>query len=1067
MLFHSLEDGNSSAYFVQIVTPVYGELDAALMIESFERLVQRHDVFRTTFLYDNLKQPLQIVLIERPASIVIEKLDDSNDEMKHERIGQFLQKDREAGFHLTTDPLIRLALLQTAGSEWVIVLSFHHILMDGWCSDLVFNELFHMYASLKERIAVELPPPAPYSQYIKWLENQDKEAAGRYWKTCLDRCEQSARLPWLKKKETSLPYTPMEYSFSFGREATGQLAWIAKQNQVTLNAIFQAIWGLILQKYNDQTDVVFGSVVTARPAAIRGMEQMIGLFINTLPVRVQTQANQSFQSLMRQMHEQTVKSYEFAYFPLSRIQREAVGGSQIFDHILVFDHHPVEQQWEQISTGLGLQVGEQKVIEHTNYDVSITAALKNDELTVTFIYNSNVIHEKEIKRISTHIVNVANCVRDDISIPVRKISLTSSAEIQGLLRSNMTKTNHTKDQTIADLFEKQVCETPKHTALIFAGQTLTYEKLNRKANQLAHLLQGKGAEPDCLVGLMAERSMEMVIGIIGILKSNGAYVPMDPDNPVHRLRMILDDSKVPIVLVQRSALPKLKEVLQHTEGKEEIEYCVIEDALRETKPDMLVNPVRTCAPHHLGYVMYTSGSTGRPKGILTQQNNIIRVVKDTNYITINPEDTLLQLSSFSFDGSAFDIFGPLLNGAALVLVRQEALLEMNMLLQIIADEEVSVFFTTTALFNTLVDVDMKSLAKVRKVLFGGERVSLLHVKKAFEYMGKGKILHMYGPTESTVYAAYHEVNAIDESLGTVPIGVPLSNTEILILSKENHLQPVGVIGELCIAGDGLARGYLNNEVLTQEKFAAHPFNPEERMYRTGDLARWLEDGTIEFVGRADHQVKLRGFRIELGEIEYRLLSHEAVKEAVVVDCQDPSGGKTLCAYYVAHRNISSAELRERLSESLPYYMIPSYFVRMEAWPLNSNGKVEKKRLPLPDWNADHGNGFEPPHGELEEQLAEVWQDVLGIGNIGIFDNYYELGGDSIKAIQICARLRDHQLNLSVTDLLKNPTIKELKRRIRLLNPNKENELSDSDYSGISIDELSDLEEDLRASIDQG
>ncbi|TKI55482.1 amino acid adenylation domain-containing protein [Brevibacillus antibioticus] len=1074
MLFHALADTEDTSYQVQIVLPVAGDLDVTVLAKSFELLVQRHDVLRTTFLHEQVKHPMQVVLRERPLMIQVQKPPvESVDFPVKEWAEQLIRKDRERGFDLTKDPLIRLMIIEKGAKEWTLLISFHHILMDGWCADIILDDLVKIYHSLLTRTPDHLPPTQPYSHYMKWLWKQDRDSSLEYWQNELRGYEEIATLP-VGSKLRDVSSASGEYDVFLDLAVTQRLTHIARQNQVTLSSVFQAIWGVVLQTYNDRTDVVFGTVVAGRPAELSGVERMVGLFINTLPLRVKRAQELIFQELLQNIHEQTRLAKKHEYVPLSEIQRVTLR-APLFDHLLVFDNSPANQTWRRQWQEDGVHPGEKRVIEHTHYPLSITVMPKADQLMLRLIYRQEHFSSEDIQRIAGHIQTVAELVSLNVSISLDEIEmLTAEEKHHFLAEKNRTNTNYPRHQTVADLFEQQVKEVPKQAALVYGQETLTYEELNQRANRIAHQLQQKGVQPDELIGLFTERSPTMIAGIFGILKAGVAYVPLDPRTPPERLGMILSDAKPKMVLIQREMLEKWREVEGGIEHEEIFQVLVLEDLLAATNPEWNHNPLRTCQPDHLAYVMYTSGSTGKPKGILTQHFNVTRVIKTTNYIEITSDDTILQLSNFAFDGSTFDIFGALLNGAKLVLLDHETLLNMTGLLSQIKEQGVTIFFVTTALFNTLVDHNIESFSGVRKVLFGGERVSLRHVQKALAYMGKGALLHVYGPTESTVYATYHAVDEIDEALGTVPIGVPLANTQVFILNKKNHLQPYGAIGELCISGDGLARGYLNNPELTVEKFVPHPFYPGERMYKTGDLARWLPDGTIEFIGRVDHQVKRRGFRIELGEIEHSLLQQEGIKEAVVIDWKSTTGLDQLCAYFVANHAVDVQELRDQLAKSLPFYMLPSTFHQMASLPLNINGKVDRRALPEPDWEALQNQAYMAPRNETEQQLVQIWQKVLGISRVGLMDNYYQLGGDSIKAIQICARLREQDVMIQVKDLFNQPTIAGLSS---FLQGNQAHAAEHSanvdsvdttpvllDELGLSLDEMKELEEELKVTI---
>ncbi|MEB9613525.1 amino acid adenylation domain-containing protein, partial [Bacillus cereus] len=597
--------------------------------------------------------------------------------------------------------------------------------------------------------------------------------------------------------------------------------------------------------------------------------------------------------------------------------------------------------------------------------------------------------------------------------------VTAEEKAQILEVFNNTVSEYPREKTIHQLFEEQVERTPDHLAVVFEDQQLTYRELNERANQLARTLRKEGVQANQLVGIMVERSLEMIVGILGILKAGGAYVPIDPEYPQERIRYMLEDSGTKILLLQRH--------LQH-KNTFTSKVLFLDDAAVYHKDGS--NLESKIGPNNLAYVIYTSGTTGNPKGILTTHQNIIRVVRDTNYISLDTQDKVLQLSSYAFDGSTFDIYGSLLNGAELILISKEILLNMERLTNYIVKENITVLFITTALFNVLVDVNINCLTNIRKILFGGERVSVAHVRKAVQHIGENKIIHVYGPTESTVFATYYEVNEVEDSSENVPIGKPLSNTTTYIVNKNGQLQPIGVAGELWIGGSGLAKSYLNRPDLTSEKFVNNPFIPGERIYKTGDLVRWLSDGNIEYLGRIDQQVKIRGYRIELGEIEANLLKIESVQEAIVVVRENEDRSKQLCAYFVANNDLTVGQIREAMSQELPDYMLPSYFVQLTHMPLTPNGKIDRKVLPEPEQSLQIGIEYVAPQTPIEEMLVSIWQTVLGVPQIGVLDNFFDLGGDSIKAIQASSKLLQAGYKIEMKHWFKYQSVAELSLHVK-------------------------------------
>jgi len=911
------------------------------------------------------------------------------------------------------------------------VLSFHHILMDGWCSDLVFNELFRIYALLKQGAAMEQPPAQPYSQYIKWLGKQDKEAAARHWKIFLSGYESMARLPQ-GKKDASLPYKAMEYRFSVSREVTEQLQRIAKQSQVTLNVLFQTVWGILLQKYNDQHDVVFGSVITGRPASIPGVEEMIGLFIHTLPVRVQTQEGQSFQSLLHQMHEQVIQSHEFDYYPLSHIQKESAGGLPLFDHIFVFDHNPVRKEWEHTLTGIGLKVGEQRVIEQTNYDFNVVV-MPGSEMEVQFQYNAHVYDRAGIEQIGKHLVHLMYQVAQNPGSLIENLRLITGEEQKHILEVfNNTKADYPKDKTIHELFEEQAECVPDQAAVVFEDKQMTYRELNERANQLARTLRAKGVKTDEPVGIMANRSFEMIVGILGILKAGGAYVPIDPEYPENRIEYMLEDSGTRLLLTQSY-------LQHHVTFAGTVVNLDEESSYHEERS----NPEHIVKPNHLAYVIYTSGTTGKPKGVMVEHRSVVRLVKNTDYVELNRETRMLQTGAVVFDASTFEIWGSLLNSGQLYLAKYEWILNTPLLKKMIQKHGINTLWLTSPLFNQLSRQDSHLFRNVKTLIIGGDTLSLSPVNQVRQDNPMLKMVNGYGPTENTTFSTAYLIDSRQKQ--AVPIGRPIQNSTAYVVDQSLHLQPVGVWGELIVGGDGVARGYLNNPELTAEKFVQCPFKNNERCFRTGDIVRWTANGLLEFKGRLDNQVKIRGYRIETGEIETALLNIEAVQEAVVVAHENENGDKSLCAYFVANQTFEVSKMKEELSAQLPGYMIPSYFVQLEHMPLTPNGKIDRKALPDPNENFIRFTEYAAPDSGLEQIFVNVWQGILDIDKIGVTDNLFDLGGNSISIIQFASRIsKDYNIHIPIQQILKTPSIRQLVRAI------SEKDTGITDYSSERI-----------------
>jgi amino acid adenylation domain-containing protein len=595
---------------------------------------------------------------------------------------------------------------------------------------------------------------------------------------------------------------------------------------------------------------------------------------------------------------------------------------------------------------------------------------------------------------------------------------------------NETRTDYPRDKSVAQLFEEVVAEHSHAVAVVFGDQELTYSELNRRANHLAHVLRGLGVEEETLVGCCLDRSADLIVSLVAILKAGGAYVPLDPSYPKERFDFLLDDTRTKVILTQKS----LASVF---EGRSVRTVCVDELPASSSSADE-ANPPASGGPESLAYVMYTSGSTGRPKGVLVENRAIIRLVRNTNYCHFGPQEVFLLFAPVAFDASTFEIWGPLLNGGRLVVMppRATSLQELGRALR---ENAVTTLFLTTAFFNLMVDQSLEDLRPVRQLLTGGEFVSPRHFRRAHENLPECALYHVYGPTENTTFSTYYPLPRGRAPLSSVPIGRPISNSRVYVLDEAMRPVSVGETGELYTAGDGLARGYLNNPGATGEKFLADPFiaNPREKMYRTGDLARWTADGNLEFLGRTDNQVKILGHRIEPGEIETVLTMHPGVKHVSVVAHTDESGTKRLVGYYASSTlpGPSPKELRQFLQGKLPQYMVPALFVPMSALPLSTNGKVDRTALPAPVFASEGAPNAEAPASQVEQMIAELWKRVLRIESVGLDDNFFDIGGDSLLLVAVHSNLQKTlQMEIQVTDLFEFTTVRTLARRLNEQQP---------------------------------
>ncbi len=1001
---------NDVVYNNFVAFKVEGALNKQQFENALNKLIQRHETLRTSFeIIDG--EPVQ--RIHQEIKFAIDFMQEEKEDIS-DIIQNFVRP-----FDLSKTPLFRVGLVELAEKEHVVLFDMHHIISDGVTAEIFIKELASLYEGQ------ELPElRIQYKDFAVWQSSDFQREALK---------QQEAY--WLKAFAGELPVMNMlsDYPrplvrsfqgevlrFALDEEVTGELNKLAMETGTTLYMVLLAAYNVVLSKYTGQEDIIVGSPIAGRQYA--DLHNIIGVFVNTLSMRNYPEKNKSFLEFLQEVKENALKAYENQDYQFEELV-DKLDIPRNLSRNPLFDTMFALQNLDMTEVAVGnLRFSRYEFYNKiAKFDLTLEAIERNNLLDFTLEYDTRLFKKETVERLRRHVVNVLNSIVEEPQIKLADIALVSAEEKRQILVDfNNTKTAYPKDKTIQELFEEQVEKNPDHIAVIFENQQLTYKELNNKANQLARTLKKKGVKANCIVAIMVERSPEMIIGILGILKAGGAYMPIDPEYPEERISYMLEDSKAEFMVAQKSLEKKVvfNGDIIHVDDPQ-IYHGETENLVKEnTSKD-------------LAYVIYTSGSTGKPKGNLTMHYNVARVVKNTNYIDITGKDVLLQLSNYAFDGSVIDIYGSLLNGAKLILIDKACVLDMNRLSKVIEKEKVTVFFITTALFNTLVDVNIECFKNVRKVLFGGEMGSVSHVRKAYEYMGSGRIINGYGPTESTVFATCYEVKHIDDGELSVPIGRPIANTSIYILDQGGNLQPIGAPGELCIAGDGLAKGYLNRPELTVEKFVEDPFALGQRMYRTGDLARWLPDGNIEFLGRIDHQVKIRGFRIELGEIEAELLKHPDIKEALVLAKNDVSGGKYLCAYVVTEQELEIAEIREHLAKGLPDYMIPSTFVQLDKMPLTPNGKIDRKSLPEPEENMSSKAEYVAPRNEAEEKMTEIWQVVLGVEKVGIEDNFFELGGHSLKAITLVAKIHKvFGVEVPMQEVFKAQTVKELVKTIK-------------------------------------
>jgi amino acid adenylation domain-containing protein/non-ribosomal peptide synthase protein (TIGR01720 family) len=1023
MLLHTLMAPDSGVYLEQTTFELEGVLDAPALRRSWERVVERHGALRTRFSWEGQARPLQVV--ERGVTLPWDEEDwrGRHADEQAERFEELSREDQERGFDLDHAPLLRIRLIRLQEERYRLVWSFHHALLDGWCLPLLMKEVLALYQSYTRGMAAELADVRPYREYIAWLQGQDEAAAERYWRDALSGFTIPTPLVVDRPSRGNVAAEAGERVFLLGEEATRALKSLGRRHGLTLNTVVQGAWAVLLSRYSGQQDVVFGVTASGRPASLPGVETMVGLFINTLPLRAKVEPDQAVVEWLKGLQASQVEQRQWEHSPLAQVQKwsPVPAGQALFESLLVFENYPVDPAlW---AVGLEPRVTSIRFKEKTNYPLSLVAA-GGPRLFLRFVYEQDRFDEEAIARLEGHLAQILEAIAAE---PARRLSelriLTAAERRQAVVDWNQTDAEYPREAGIHELFERQAAKTPDVVALSFGAAQLTYGELNARANRLAHHLRRHGVGLETRVGICTERSAEMVVGLLGILKAGGVYVPLDPSYPKDRLAFMIEDSRVPVLVSQERMLATLPE-----HGARMV--CLDRDG-DEVSAESDANPGSGAGGDSLAYVIYTSGSTGIPKGVAIPHRAVNRLVIHTDYVQLEPGDRVAQASNASFDAATFEIWGALLTGARLIGISREVTLSPRDLAEELRRSEVTTLFLTTALFNQVAREEPQAFSSLKHLLFGGEAVDPDRVRSLRRGGNVGRLLHVYGPTETTTFATWHLVNDVAEGATTVPIGRPIANTRMYVLDGRLDPVAVGIPGELYLGGDGLARGYLGHPELTAEKFVPDPFSVAggERLYRTGDLVRQRADGAIEFLGRVDHQVKLRGFRIELGEIESMLARHEGVQDAVVVLREDEAGDKRLVAYVVAAEGTASetAELRDLLARNLPEYMVPSAFVFLEALPLNANGKVDRGGLPAPEARAHSGHALVPPRNDLEREIAAIWREVLHLDEVGVDDNFFDLGGHSLSLLRVHGHLRARlpHAEVKIVDLFEYPTIAAL------------------------------------------
>ena len=1027
--FHALYDTQGpDLYTVQVVLGLEGPLDSQRLREAAEALLERHANLRASFVHEGLSQPVQVILSEAALPWRIIDLCALEATAQEEHLARLLVQERALRFELGCAPLLRFSLIRLAADRHRLLLSNHHLLMDGWSLPVLVRELFLLYG--QEGQSAALPRVTPYRDYLGWIAVQDRQAAQGAWQRALEGLEEPTRLA-AAEPGAAAPALPEEIIVELPEALTEALSRQARSHSLTLNTIFQGAWAILLGRLTGRDDVIFGTTVAGRSSEIAGIQTMVGLFINTLPVRVRLRPAEPLSELLTRLQDSQSQLITHQHLGLAEIQR-LMGLGELFDTLVVFENYPLDRS-ALAQPVAGLELTSVEAHDATHYPLSLVA-VPGERLRLRLQYRSDLFERSTVEVIGRRLVALLEAVVADPSQSIGRIDLLAPEERRQILFEWNDTARDLPQITLPALFEAQVERSPEAIALVFEERTLSYAELNAQANRLAHLLIGRGVGPEDLVALALPRSTEMIVALLGILKAGAAYLPLDPEYPVERLSSMLRDARPACFLTSIQVSERLPEsvaqlVLDHPDTA---------SALAQSSQTNPSDAERTqpLSPHNPAYVIYTSGSTGTPKGVVVTHQNVARLLGATaHWFDFGPDDVWTLFHSYAFDFSVWELWGALLHGSQLVVVPYLLSRSPAEFLHLLAERQVTVLNQTPSAFYQLMQAEEENpklgqnLA-LRYVIFGGEALEFRRLADWYQRHRESSplLVNMYGITETTVHVSYL---ALDQKTATVAanslIGCGLPDLRVYVLDGSLQPVPVGVSGELYIGGAGLARGYLKQPGLSAERFVADPYGaPGTRMYRTGDLVRWRSEGLLDFLGRADQQVKIRGFRIEPGEIEAVLVRHPGVAQASVIVREDRPGDKRLVGYVVpaSGQSTDPATLRAHLGQRLPDYMVPAAIVLLDALPLTPNGKLDRRGLPAPEFGATKGS-WRAPRTAQEEILCALFAETLGLPRVGIEDNFFALGGDSISSIQLVSRARQAGLLITPRDIFQHRSVEAL------------------------------------------
>ena len=1040
--FEQLTPGTGT-YNIPILVRLSGALNVDALDRAMTEVVRRHETLRMSFGAENGSP---IACIDDNGKLSLRVIDLSDRDDAETELQRLAKEDATSPFDLAEGPLIRATLFVKSETDHALLLNTHHIISEARSLAIFFREVSEFYRSFVEGEPVSLPElPVQYGDYATWQRSQLDDAKSQeqvdYWKRQFGGELPVLEVPTDRPRGAVQTFPGNTLSRKLPRDLSQRLKALGQSEQSSLFMTLIAAYKVLLHRYTGLDDLIVATPVSGRNRV--ELEQVIGCFVNTMALRTQIDDAASFREYLREVRTTALDAYAHQDVPFETVvhalrPERDLGHALLFQVMFVLQDEAAGVSWRESLQLPGVDAEMSVVRSDTaKFDLTLEMEDGDEGLMASFEYNTDLFDDSTIERMLSHLEVLLTGIVDNPDESIAALPLMPDAERELLMVEwNQTRQDYPRDRGIHNFFEER-CRTKGDAVAVVSGElTVSYEELNGRANRLAHHLRGLGVRKGDFVATCMERSVEMVVSVLAILKAGAAYVPLDASYPRERLELMLDDAAASVVLTVDAHVGAVRGSAEHV-------VCLDSDwTAIQQQPD--TNPDVAISAEDLAYLMFTSGSTGAPKGVAVKHGCVARLVIDSDYVPFAEDEIIPHISNCSFDAATFELWGSLCNGGRLVIISRDEVLSLRTFAKTLHETNVTAMFVTTALFNQMVATVPDAFSKMRHVLFGGETVDPATVRKLLTGRPPKRLLHVYGPTECTTFATSYLIEELAEDAQTVPIGRPIANTTCYILDRNRRPAPTGVPGELYIGGDGVALGYHNREELTAQGFIPSPFNEDERLYRTGDLVKFRSDGNIEFLGRLDHQVKIRGFRIEPGEIEVHIARHPSVKDVKVLAREDTPGDKRLVAYVVAESgtSIDTAELQTFLRELLPTYMLPGNVVWMDALPLNPNGKVDRRALPVPERERGASEDYQAPGTETERGLAAIWSELLGVERIGLQDNFFDLGGHSLMAIRVAAQVQERLgVDVPLRDFFDAPFVKDLAATVDRL---KRGDVADSD-----------------------